>query len=125
MKLRAIAAMLVLPAVLVTASCATHYGKMGIIGGGGYVDRQLDSDTFVVRFQGNSYTEREDVEAYLLYRCADITVEQGGDYFVVVERSYERPSATALIRVFKGTPPPNEYRAFNASDVIAHLRGSL
>jgi hypothetical protein len=125
MKLRTIAAMLILPALMAAASCSTQYGKMGIMGGGGYVDRQVDSSTFIVRFEGNSYTDREDVEAYLLYRCANITVEQGGDYFVLVEHDYERPSATAIIRVCKGMPPADEYRAFDASDVIAHLRSSL
>ena len=125
MKLRSIAMALGLMMALTAASCATPYQKMGGMGGGGYVERQLDANTFVVRFQGNSYTAREDVDACLLYRCAEIAVQQGGDYFVLVEHDYDLPSATAIIRILRGTPPPDEYRAFNASDVIAHLRDKL
>ena len=125
MKLRALTLAPLLAALLVVAACSTPYQKMSVIGAGGYVDVQVDSGAFIVRFEGNSYTEREEVEAYLLRRCADIAVEQGGDYFVIIDRQYDRPSATAVIRVCKGTPPADEYRAFDAADVIAHLRDGL
>lgn len=125
MTLRALALAPALGIVLAVGSCATPYQEMSFIGAGGYVDHQIDSNSFIVRFQGNSYSERDEVEAYLLYRCANIAVEQGADYFVIVDRAYDRPNATALIRVYEGKPPDGEYRAFDAADVIAHLRDGL
>jgi hypothetical protein len=125
MKLRLLACLAALSAALAAVSCATPYQEMSFIGAGGYVDYQVDSNSFLVRFQGNSYSDRDEVEVYLLYRCANIAVEQGADYFVIIDRNYDGESASALIRVCEGKPPTDECRAFDASDVIAHLRDGL
>lgn len=39
--------------------------------------------------RGNSSTTRETVETFLLYRAAELTVENGFDYFVVSEQDTE------------------------------------
>lgn len=52
----------------------------------GYSDRQLAQDRYRVTFSGNSLTSRETVEAYLLYRAAELTLEQGYDWFSVINR---------------------------------------
>ncbi len=54
---------------------------------GGYSDVRLDERTFKVSFGANDDTARTTVEAYLLYRCAELTVEAGYDHFVIVEAS--------------------------------------
>ncbi|MBR9825180.1 MAG: hypothetical protein GYB36_05170 [Alphaproteobacteria bacterium] len=53
----------------------------------GYEETQIESNRFRVSFGGNSLTDRETVETYLLYRAAELTVEQGYDYFEVVQRA--------------------------------------
>lgn len=53
----------------------------------GYEEQQIETNRFRISFQGNSLTDRETVETYLLYRAAELTVEQGYDYFTVVTRT--------------------------------------
>lgn len=53
---------------------------------GGYYEERLASDTWRVTFAGNTLTSRETVEGYLLYRAAELTIEQGRDWFEIVDR---------------------------------------
>ncbi|MEI9927041.1 MAG: hypothetical protein WDN44_04060 [Sphingomonas sp.] len=62
----------------------------------GYSDQRLDDTHFRVGFSGNSLTARETVERYLLYRAAELTVQSGFDYFVLVSRDTETKSSTYL-----------------------------
>ncbi len=64
------------------SGCATAYGPMGY--SGGYKDAQLNADVYRVEFRGNGYTSRETVELYLHYRCAELTVQSGYDWFVLL-----------------------------------------
>lgn len=50
----------------------------------GYSDERIAADRYRVTFSGNSLTSRETVEEYLLYRAAEVTIEQGYDWFSVV-----------------------------------------
>jgi hypothetical protein len=54
---------------------------------GGYSEARLDATTFKVSFNANDDTARTTAEAYLLYRCAELTIEAGYDHFVIVEAS--------------------------------------
>jgi hypothetical protein len=67
---------------LLLGGCATGYHPN--VAGGGYSDRRLDADVFYVSFRGNSYTSRDAVDRYAFYRCAELTLQAGYDYFVVV-----------------------------------------
>lgn len=58
----------------------------------GYSDEQIENNRFRVSFAGNSLTARDTVERYLLYRSAELTLQQGSDYFVLVTRDTERRS---------------------------------
>jgi hypothetical protein len=51
---------------------------------GGYSDTQLSPRVFQVRFQGNGYTKNDRVSIFLLRRAAEITLENGFRYFVVL-----------------------------------------
>ncbi len=70
----------------VVATCATPTPYQPAAQNGGYAEKMLEPNRYRISFFGNSLTSREQVEDYLLYRAAELTVEQGGDYFVVVER---------------------------------------
>jgi hypothetical protein len=53
---------------------------------GGFSDQKLDDSHFRITFQGNDATSRDVVENYLLYRAAELTVNQGFDWFEMVDR---------------------------------------
>jgi hypothetical protein len=78
---------LVLMAVILLCACSTPYQRDGFRGG--HSDLLLDSNTYRVSFRGNGYTSSDKVETYLLYRCAELTVNKGFDYFVIIDRNAE------------------------------------
>jgi hypothetical protein len=49
---------------------------------GGYSQSQLDASHWRVLFTGNTLTSRETVERYLLFRAAELTANQGYDWFM-------------------------------------------
>jgi hypothetical protein len=53
---------------------------------GGFTDQRLDDTHFRVTFSGNDATARGRVEAYMLYRAADLAVGEGFDWFEMVDR---------------------------------------
>ena len=72
---------------------ATPYQPLGVRGthaSGGYSERRIEPNRFAVTFSGNSLTSRQTVEKYLLYRAADLTLQNGFDWFTTVERQTER-----------------------------------
>ena len=73
------------------AACATSTPYVPARDGNGYgfSEQRIESNRFRVMFRGNSSTEREVVETYLLYRAAELTLSNGFDYFVVVENDTE------------------------------------
>jgi len=85
-------AALLLAGLLLLGACTgpTPYQPAGAGAGSsgyGYSDRRLEGNRFLVEFDGNASTSREDVELYLLYRAAQITLGTGNDFFVLVQRS--------------------------------------
>lgn len=75
--------------VVMLAACsqATPYqpASSGSAIHGGYSQQLIALNHYRVRFHGNSLTSRETVEAYLLYRAAELTIEQGGDWFTMLD----------------------------------------
>lgn len=57
---------------------------------GGYSDLKLESNRWRVTFAGNSLTSRQTVETYLLYRAAELTVNQGYDWFEMADRQTDK-----------------------------------
>jgi hypothetical protein len=55
-------------------------------GGFGYSQQQIEDNRFNVSFRGNTLTDRETVETYLLLRAAELTLERGADHFMLVRR---------------------------------------
>lgn len=72
------------------AGCATAYGPTGEVGGfehGGYTDQRIDENTVVVTFRGNSATPGSTAYSFLLYRCAQVTLSNGYDFFIIISSS--------------------------------------
>jgi len=69
--------------MILFCACATQYQKVGFTGG--YSDYPLGNDQYAVDFEANAFTKHSTVDKYLLYRCAELTIEKGFNYFVVLE----------------------------------------
>jgi hypothetical protein len=82
----------------VVAGCATETTYRPAQGRGfyrtGFSEQRIEPDRFIVSFGGNSVTERDTVERYLLFRAAELTLQQGYDYFVTAERDTDRQTRT-------------------------------
>jgi len=84
---------------LVLAGCetATPYQPVGarnLEAGGGYSDQQIEANRWRVTFSGNALTSRDTVERYLLYRSAELTVQQGFDWFAANDRNTDKATQT-------------------------------
>ena len=83
---------------LLVAGCATETTYRPATGQGfyrqGYSERQIEPNRFLVSFSGNSATSRDTVERYLFFRAAELTLQQGYDFFVMVDRDTDRQTRT-------------------------------
>ena len=91
LKTSKIAAAAVSLAVVAGCTTATPYKPLGAPGPqGGYATQQLDQTHFRVSFVGNTLTSRERVENFLLYRAAELTLQQNASCFTIVNRDTDR-----------------------------------
>ncbi len=81
-----------LAALILVAACATPtpYQAATPETSTGYQAQRIESDRFRVSFRGNSATSRQIVDTYMFYRCAEITLQNGKDYFVVVNKDVDK-----------------------------------
>ena len=119
--------LIALSATCLLASCATAYQPDGV--SGGYTDKVLAGNTVQVSFRGNRMTTRETLHSYLLRRCAELTLQDGYDHFVLVHE--EEPNeattnafgskvSTATIQMYAGKPQ-GEARAYDASSLLRQI----
>lgn len=69
--------------VIFMQSCATTYQSAGFTGG--FSETRLDENIFRVTFHGNGYTGRERATDFTLLRSAELTLEHGYKYFVIID----------------------------------------
>jgi len=69
--------------VILVAACATTYQPMGFTGG--YEDTRLDENVFSIFFAGNGFTGRQRAQDFVFLRAAELTLNHGYEYFVIVE----------------------------------------
>ncbi len=75
----------VIVSAICLASCATLYQPKGFMGG--YSDFRINDDVFSVSFRGNGYTSSEKTLKYALLRCAEVTLQGGYKYFVIISNN--------------------------------------
>lgn len=101
---------------LLVAGCATETTYRPATGSGfnrtGYSERQVETNRFLVNFAGNSVTDRDTVERYLLFRAAELTLKNGYDYFVTVDRQTDRQARTFSTPGMGGFGPGWGYGGF-------------
>src|SRR5262249_2158652 len=101
-------------------------------------------------FSGNSSTELQTVRKYVLFRAAELTLERGYDYFVIMDRGVDtnqeyrasgpmRPrfgggtleqsdasyEQTADVTMFKGKKPSIMPNAYDAREVKTNLETDI
>lgn len=77
-------------AVLAACATATPYQEASKPGAyDGFSQTLIENDRARVSFGGNSLTDRDTVENYLIYRSAEIAKERGFDHFTLQERDVE------------------------------------
>lgn len=75
------------------AACATPTAYQPSENRGyGFQEQAIEDNRVRITFRGNTLTDRETVETYLLYRAAEVTLQNGKDYFVVSNRDTEEHS---------------------------------
>ena len=101
---------LVLLLCLGLVGCATGYARRGWTGG--YSDMKIQDDVFRVAFSGNAYIGRGRVEDYTLLRSAEVTLENGYKYFIIIDErsatstsSYTTPVTAETRGSISGTTP--------------------
>ncbi len=112
---------------LLAASCVTAYQPEGI--SGGYSDKVLAGNTVQVTFRGNRLTTPETVHSFLLRRCAEVTLQDGYNYFGVVHEetpnegttdNFGSKVGTATIEMYQGKPQGDAH-VYDASLLLRKL----
>lgn len=78
--------------LLTACATATPYQPSVANNDYGFTEQQIESNRTRISFRGNSVTDRETVETYLLYRASEVTLQGGYDYFIVANRDTEEHS---------------------------------
>ena len=86
--------------ILTACATATPYQPASEPGAfDGFSQQMIENDRARISFAGNSLTDRDTVENYLLYRAAETALERGFDWFELQERDTE---AKTRVRVTPG-----------------------
>jgi hypothetical protein len=84
--------MIVAVAGLLTACATATPYQPAVSDRYGFEEQRIESNRVRITFRGNTVTDRETVETYLLYRAAELTLQNGNDYFIVANRDTEEHS---------------------------------
>jgi len=78
--------------ILFLSGCATAYQPQGMTGG--FSETQLDTNVFTVTFKGNGFTGRDRANDFTLLRSAELTLEHGFKYFVIIDAQQYSKNST-------------------------------
>jgi len=83
---------LIILVVAFLQGCATAYQSSGM--SGGYSETQLDVNVFKVAFRGNGFTGKERVADFTLLRSAQLALQNGYKYFVIINANSYTSNST-------------------------------
>ena len=92
-------------AVLALAACATPtvYAPMANPGAAGFSETRIDQSHWRVTFRGGSDADPNRVEDLALLRAAQLTLDQGNDWFRVTDRHRDaRPPSGPILSIGVG-----------------------
>ncbi len=91
---------LIAAAALGLSACVTATPYQAVVPGksslGGFTELKVEPNRYRVTFKGNSLTSRETVEGYLLFRAAELTVQNGYDWFALAQRDTDKTTTTSV-----------------------------
>jgi hypothetical protein len=115
--------------LLLTTACGTSYHEKDLFGNG-FSEINTGEDSFIVNFQGNTYSDNDKMMQYALKRASELTLAKGYKYFSVVSENNlskvkisnstisTRPGISVQIKCYREkTPEPN---LIDASYYLAH-----
>jgi hypothetical protein len=86
--------------VLGLSACETYsptpYQAAATKNARGYSETKIESDRYRISFKGNSLTNKETVETYMLFRAAELTLQSGFDTFTIAHRDTDKRSRTQV-----------------------------
>ena len=97
----------VLWCVLLLSACATPYGKYGLLGG--FTDARIDENTFSISVDTNGYTNQQTTSMHALYRAAELTLQNGFDYFIA---GTSEKNSSSMAMIMPGRTDDNPTRGF-------------
>ena len=109
MKLTSVRHLLLCASAVALTACATATPYQPASEPGafdGFSEQMIENDRARISFAGNSLTERETVENYLLYRAAETAVERGYDWFELQERDTESKTRVRVTQTGSGFYDP-------------------
>lgn len=77
------------------AGCATAYQPYGL--SGGFSEQYRGENAYRIRFEGNGYTRAAHVQEMAFLRAAELTLEKGFRYFVVLSEGADSRTIHALM----------------------------
>ena len=98
----------------ILAGCTTAYGpytytdSMGYINGG-YKEKKLEDNSYIVSFYGNTSTGQQQIWNYWIYRCAELTLLKGYELFELIpsdERASLDNNSDDILVTFSMLPDP-------------------
>lgn len=109
---------------LALAACSTPYQPKGASGGFGFTDRKLAAGNYSVEFIGNGNTSAALVANMFMYRCAELTVQDGYDVFRSAEPG--TPAANGFMQPMAadgraGPAVPTDFRSSGTSYVPVYV----
>lgn len=111
-------------AALCLAGCASGYNKSNLFGG--YWNREGPGKLLEVGYSGNGYTRGATVEAYLLYRSAELArarhMEWLSVYPTIADAILDRPVSEASANALGGKPFGKVYVMMRPAQVAGALR---
>lgn len=104
---------LALAAGLLAGCASTTTPYQPLHRGEGYSEQRIEGHRYRVQFAGNAATPRQTVENYLLFRAAELTIDQGYDYFILSGNDTDAQTRyQETISAFGGTGFYSRYSGF-------------
>lgn len=110
--------------ITILSGCSTTYKSTGLTGG--YSDTRLSSDIFQVSFRGNGFTSREKASDFSLLRAAELTIQNGFNYFIILNKeNYLRNSTYTTPTTYRTNLNTNSYSNFNTNSYSNNIYGNV
>lgn len=100
MIIRRVTMGLIFTSLLAACTTVPPYHPASGSGGYGFAEQKIEFGRYRVTFNGNSSTSRQAVENFLLHRAAELTIENGSDYFIMSENDTETHTSYSVTSQF-------------------------